>query len=180
MKIKKILKILNENQAVIIPTETVYGIFALPTQKNIKMINEIKERNKKTPITIMFESRKKAYESCELSEYEKSILDSEWPGTKTFILKASPKYKKLLKSDTIGIRVPEHSKIPKLNELLLSVGPLLSTSVNKTGEQPINNYRIISKKYPKIKVIKGQIKSPEPSTIISLLNGNVEIVREGK
>ena len=62
------------------------------------------------------------------------LVNKYWPGAVTFIFKKKESFKYPL--DTIAFRVP-NSKIAL--EILKEFGPLATTSVNLSGEEPIND-----------------------------------------
>ncbi|MBO7516421.1 MAG: Sua5/YciO/YrdC/YwlC family protein, partial [Spirochaetia bacterium] len=107
-------------------------------------------------------------------ELPDSKLLSYWPGPLTLILKG-------INSPTEGIRVPDNRFI---QELLEKVGePVISTSVNYSGEQPMTSIEEIIKEFEdKVDLIvdAGVLPKSLPSTIIDLSDGTLNLVRQGQ
>lgn len=110
------------------------------------------------------------------------LLDKHWPGALTVIFKKKDnKYKYLTSGkDTIGIRIPN-------NKLLLDIlnnidFPLAQTSCNMSHEKELKN---VTEIYDKFKdnidliIDSGNDIVGKASTIISVDNGNIKILREG-
>jgi tRNA threonylcarbamoyl adenosine modification protein (Sua5/YciO/YrdC/YwlC family) len=104
------------------------------------------------------------------------------PGPYTFILEASRLVPKIIlpKRLTTGIRVPD-------NKICLSlVGelgqPIISTSVATEDGDVFSNPSEIKDKFGHCVdlIIDGGILVSEPSSIVSLVDDMIEIIREGK
>ena len=108
------------------------------------------------------------------------------PAKMTFLMKANNKIdKKLLKgSKLIGIRIPDHQPVKKLINFLEF--PIVSTSVNVSGQSPLNSadkIEIFIKNSgfssETILISEGELFNSKGSTIIDLSNEIPCIVREG-
>ena len=139
-KINKVVESLRKGGVIIYPTDTVYGIgCSIEHPEAIERICQIKKINpQKAQLSFL------CNDLSHLSEYTKAIstplyrfLKTYVPGPFTFILEASKKVPKLLrtKKDTVGIRVPDN----ELSRYLLkSLGcPILSTSLPLEDDQEI-------------------------------------------
>ena len=107
--------------------------------------------------------------------YEKLL-----PGKFTFLFKAAPSLdKKLLKGgDKIGIRIPAVPNILKLIEILGV--PLLSTSVNRSGELPLNDPSEIAKLFSLPLLIDGGVlPASRGSTILDITESPIKCLRRG-
>jgi tRNA threonylcarbamoyl adenosine modification protein (Sua5/YciO/YrdC/YwlC family) len=85
----------------------------------------------------------------------------------------------LTKQKTVGIRVPDH---PASLDLVRELGhPILSTSANPSGVAPLGDPDEIEKLLgPMVDVILDAGPLPHvPSTVVSLVGDNVEVLREG-
>jgi len=103
------------------------------------------------------------------------------PGPYTFVLEATRIVPDLLttKQKTVGIRIPD-------NNIALSIvrelgHPLVTTSANLAGEEPYHDPTLIEEAMGKMVdlVVDGGILLGDPSTIISLINDQVEVLRKG-
>ncbi len=104
------------------------------------------------------------------------------PGPYTFVLEASRQVPKILqtKRRTVGIRVPDHPIALGLVGLLEH--PIITTTAALPDEAVESDpYEIEAKfKGHLVLVIDGGIVSPEPSSIISLIDDVPEVIRAGK
>ena len=113
----------------------------------------------------------------------KRVLQQFWPGNLTVILEDKGNhFPHLSMNGTIAVRVPQDRL---LCDYIKRMGkPLISTSINVASNQPEYKISSIKKEYNKWFdygiVPKGVSKaSNEPSTIISLHNNQLKIIRAG-
>lgn len=167
-------------KVLIFPTDTVYGIGAsIYDKESIKKIYEIKGRDFNKPLAVLCSSIEQVNEFAVLTKQAKVIAEGFWPGGLTLILKTNKKYYDLTKEETIGVRMPNHKLALSL---LDKYGPLKTTSVNTSGEEPLNDYEIIYEKYHD--VVSDIYQNNESltklsSTVIDLTSDNYQILREG-
>ena len=183
--VKQVAECLKAGGVIIYPTDTVYGIGCdIEHPEAIERICKIKNVNpQKAQLSFL------CSDLSHLSEYTKAIdtplyrfLKQYLPGPYTFILEASKKVPKLLrtKRDTVGIRVPDN-KICKA--LLTELGnPVLSTSLplNEFGDIYTDAEEIYSQ-FEKVVdiVIDGGTGNALPSTIVDCTTSSPEIIRQG-
>lgn len=127
-------EILANGGAVVLPTETVYGLFARALdEKAVDYVYELKNRPRDKAMNLNVASYEDilAY-SKEQPDYLKKIYDAFLPGPLTIILKANSQVPKWINSGltTVGFRLPNH---PVTRELIQAEGPLIGPSANKSG-----------------------------------------------
>lgn len=127
-------EILANGGAVVLPTETVYGLFARALdEKAVDYVYELKNRPRDKAMNLNVASYEDilAY-SKEQPDYLKKIYDAFLPGPLTIILKANGQVPKWINSGltTVGFRLPNH---PVTRELIQAEGPLIGPSANKSG-----------------------------------------------
>lgn len=163
----------------IFPTDTVYGIGAkLYDKSSINEIYRIKGRDFNKPISVLCSNIEQISDFALLTNEAIKLAKAFWPGALTLILKTTNKYYNDTKEESIGVRIPNHKLALKLIEEL---GPLKTTSVNKSGSEPLNDYDEIMNEYNKeyIKIYKNEeLISKVSSTVIDLTN-NLKVIREG-
>ncbi|MBU1129591.1 MAG: threonylcarbamoyl-AMP synthase [Nanoarchaeota archaeon] len=162
----KIIKLL-KNKIFIYPTDTIYGIGCDATNsKLIKKIRQIKQRDSK-PFSVIAPNFKWIYQNCIVDE---KLVKKYLPGKYTLILKKkNPNFlKEVSDNNFIGIRVPKSAFTKKIQKLNI---PIVTTSVNLSGEKPITKISEIPKKILKKVnfIFEEGILNGNPSTII--LNG---------
>lgn len=185
-EIAKIVDILRQGGVIIYPTDTVYGLGCdIFNHKAVERIAQIKGvRLDKSNFSFC------CYDLSHISDFAKPINNSTYklmkqclPGPFTFILDANSNVPKLFKSKkkTVGIRVPDNNICRTLVKELGN--PIVTTSIK--DDDKIKEYTTdpeeIYEKYGKLvdAVIDGGPSINVPSTIVSCLNGEVEIVRQG-
>lgn len=135
MKTNKDLKeILANGGAVVLPTETVYGLFAKAMdERAVNHVYELKNRPRDKAMNLNVASYEDILSySKEQPDYLKKIYDAFLPGPLTIILKANDQVPKWINSGlaTVGFRLPAH---PVTRELIQAEGPLIGPSANKSG-----------------------------------------------
>lgn len=128
-------KSLSEGKAVILPTETVYGLFA--TALNEQAVNRVyslkkRPRDKAMNLNVSRFEDILAF-STDQPSYLKTLYDAFLPGPLTIILKANDKVPEWINSGlgTVGFRVPNH---PVTLELIRKFKVLIGPSANISGQ----------------------------------------------
>ncbi len=181
--VRKAVDVLRDGGVIIYPTDTVYGLgCALFNKKGIEKIYEIKKRSKKQPLSFVCADLKDISRYAVVSDYAYKTMKRLLPGPYTFVLEASRLVPKIIlpKRQTTGIRVPA-------NEICLSLvrelgQPIISTSVKTQDGNLLNNPEEIREKFSHCVdlIIDGGVIVSEPSSVISLVDDRVEIIRAGK
>jgi tRNA threonylcarbamoyl adenosine modification protein (Sua5/YciO/YrdC/YwlC family) len=181
--IKKAVDVLRDGGIIIYPTDTVYGLGCdLSNKKGIEKIYEIKKRDKKEPLSFVCSDLKHISQYAKVTDYAYKTMRRLLPGPYTFILEASRLVPKMIlpKRQTSGIRVPDNNIC--LNLIRELEQPIISTSVKTPDGEHLGNPYLIDECFGKIVdiIIDGGIINPEPSSVISLVDDEIEILRIGK
>jgi tRNA threonylcarbamoyl adenosine modification protein (Sua5/YciO/YrdC/YwlC family) len=181
--IKKAVEVLRKGGVIIYPTDTVYGLGCdLSNKKGIEKIYEIKRRNKKQPLSFLCSDLKHISQYAKVTDYAYKTMKRLLPGPYTFILEASRLVPKIIlpKRPTTGIRVPDNNICLALIRELEQ--PIISTSVKDSNGEDLGNPYEIEQYFGKIvdMVIDGGTINPEPSSVISLVDDDIEVIRIGK
>lgn len=182
--IKQVAGILKNGGVIIYPTDTIYGLGCdITQQKAVERICRIKGVDpQKANLSFV------CYDLSDLSHYAKQLDTSVYrtlkqylPGPYTFILEASRQVPKILKTkkDTVGIRVPDNNIARSIVKELGN--PILSASLPGEYVEEYTDPDLINDKFGKQVdlVIDGGIGGMIPSTIISFVTGEAEVIREG-
>lgn len=165
---------------IIFPTDTVYGIGTkIFDIDGIEKIYQIKKRPKDKPLACLCANLEQIESIAILNDDAKLLINKFLPGPLTLILKCKKEVEDKIGYKTIGVRIPNLSLAI---DILKENGPMLTTSVNDSGERPINEYELIVNKYDNIvdKIYYSAEKSSDiASTVVSLLDG-IKILREGE
>ncbi len=182
--IKQVVEVLKNGGVIVYPTDTIYGLGCDITQhKAVERICRIKGVDpQKANLSFV------CYDLSDLSHYAKQLTTSVYrtlkqylPGPYTFILEASREVPRILKTkkDTVGIRVPDNT-IARC--IVKELGrPILSATLPGEYVEEYTDPDLIQDKFGKLVdlVIDGGIGGMIPSTIISFVSGEAEVIREG-
>jgi len=175
--ISKVVQVLDQGGLIVYPTDTFYGIGCdLFNKKSIKKIYQLKRRPLTKPFSFVCANLKDISLYAQVSNNAYRIMKRSLPGPYTFVLEGTRLVPKLMltKRRTVGIRVPDN-KI--CLAIVKSLGrPIISTSINLDEPSAIHDtYSSLVEI-----VIDGGVISHEPSTVVSLIDDNPEVIREGK
>jgi L-threonylcarbamoyladenylate synthase len=171
-KIEKAVEILKSGGVIAFPTETVFGIGAMISNKKaVKRIYELKKRPLSKPLQVLVADLKQAQS---LGHFNKKALDlakSSWPGPLTLVVKkkrTAPSWV-VGGGKTVGLRIPTHKTTLTL---LKFCGPLAATSANLSEEKPALSAKEVKKRLPGIDyIIPGKVKTGKASKVIDATRG---------
>ncbi len=180
--ISKIAECLKEGGIIAYPTDTTYGIgCSILRKKSIERIYQIKIRERSKPFSFICSSLSEVSNYARVSNTAFKILKRHLPGPYTFVLEATREVPDLLltRQKTVGIRIPDNRICIDLVSALGN--PLITTSANLSGEDPVGDPWIISETFGKQLdfVIDGGILSTDVSSVVSLINDEPVVLRPG-
>lgn len=180
--IQKVVEILKQGGVIAYPTDTTYGIGCdIFNKKGVKQIYQIKQRDPRKPFSFICADLSDAANYCQVSNFAFKTMKRNLPGPYTFVLEATRLVPDLLttRQKTVGIRIPD-------NEIALAIvrelgHPLVTTSANIAGEEALHDPADIDNHLGRMldAVIDGGVLLGEPSTVISLVDDRVEVLRKG-
>ncbi len=182
-RIGKVAEVLRSEGVIVYPTDTVYGLGCdIHSKKALEKVRRIKKIDNKRHLTFVFADLKQISNYAQVTDYAYRVLKRFLPGPYTFVLQATRLVPRIVltKRSEVGIRIPDNTICQSLLEELGN--PILSSSVRMPDDQLHDDPREIDKLYrgQVDLVIDGGIFLPEPSSIISLLNDEPEVIRQGK
>lgn len=125
---------LRSGQVVALPTDTVYGLAALPDVEGATAgLFALKGRTADVPLAVLCADADAALGLAApevVAEEVRRIADRLWPGPLTLVLprRDGLAYALGQPADTVGVRCPDH---PLLLALAAAVGPIATTSANR-------------------------------------------------
>ena len=173
-------KFLLEGKLIIHSTDTLYGFAADATNdKTILQLNNIKQRIK--PLSIIVNSIDMLRKYSRINNQIENKIKKIFPGPFTVILQKNKNNLSSLVSldlETIGIRIPNNKFILDcINKLQI---PLITTSVNIHGQEPLNDLELIKKEYSNFNIFTDEIhRESIGSTIIDYSSCPYRIIRQG-
>ena len=180
--IKQVCERLQQGGVIAYPTDTTYGLGCdIFSRQGVRTIYQIKQRDARKPFSFICADLSDVARYAHVSNFAFKILKRHLPGPYTFVLEATRIVPDSLvtRQKTVGIRIPDD---PIALAIVHELGhPLVTTSANIAGEEPLHDPLEIDRQLGKQLdlVVDGGIRLGHPSTIISLLDDRLEVLREG-
>lgn len=172
---------MKKGDVIIFPTDTVYGLGCrLYDEKALKKIFEIKHRDPERHIPVLVENIVSINPIATYDYKTLQVMTAFWPGPLTIILNTKKEFEEITGEKTIAIRIPDHYLAI---ELINQFGPLRTTSVNISGEEPLNTLEDVKAAFgDQVSHVYGEFTADYigvPSTIIDVTGDEIKVVREG-
>ncbi len=174
--------VLEHGGVVAFPTDTVYGLAALPFKaETVDRLYVVKGRNNQKAIAILIGAiADLSRVTRHMTPLAEKLAESFWPGPMTLIVPSSPALPaNLSPTPTVGVRMPDH---PVALALLRQSGPLAVTSANLSGgENARTTQEVLAQLDGKIHLILdgGATPGGVPSTVVDCTVSEPKIVRAG-
>lgn len=175
--IQKLNQHLKAGGIIAFPTDTVWGLGALPTRAGADAIFELKQRPKEKHLIIMsdsFEHIKQYMKDYPQKAFE--LAEKYWPGALTIGVPVAD-------TDSMsfgGVRVPNYKPFQELCSVI-DGHCLATTSANISGQPPLQSAEDIQKQFPNIIVVDNAFErmGGAPSTVAILDGDKINVVRAG-
>jgi tRNA threonylcarbamoyl adenosine modification protein (Sua5/YciO/YrdC/YwlC family) len=153
--------------AVVIPTDTVYGLAVLPGGEDL--LATLKDRPPEMPIAVLVAD----VAAVPLPPVAAALAETFWPGPVTLVVLDPGK-----DGATVGLRCPDHEFA---RALARSVGPLPTTSANRHGRatSPTAVEAAAGLTGAPGLVVDGGRCGGVPSTVVDCTGERVSVLREG-
>ncbi len=182
MKMDKIRTIIEGGGAVILPTETVYGLFAQAlNEEAVNTVYRLKQRPRDKAMNLNVASLEQIKKfSQNPPHFLEKVYNRFMPGPLTIILKANKNVPFWVNSGlaTVGFRVPNHEKTLRL---ISETGPLIGPSANISGEESGRKFTLLISQFPeKLEGFEDdKALTGIDSTILDLSGQKARILRQG-
>ncbi len=178
--IERAAAVLMRGEAVILPTDTVPGLFVKESEEGRGKLASIKGRPSSKPFAVMFGSKKQiAQRITKPNKLQQTAIERLLPGKVTLIVGKR-------KTGGMGVRLPMDTSLRKL---IRRTGPLLATSANISGEELREPATLPARLLKKVALVEEDVEpsngfssfsSPAlASTVIDLLGKVPVILRKG-
>ena len=185
--LKEVADQINKGAIVVFPTDTIYALGCLMTNKAgiDRIIKILKKKEKHAKMSIICPN------ISVISQYTTQIDNDVFktmkrylPGPYTFILKSNNYVQKFFKNskEEIGVRIPDNAILEGLQEFL--DGPLISTSLNiedgsiKVFNDPDEIEEAFSHQIDIL--MDGGLGDLSESTVLDCTDSEITVLREGK
>ena len=168
---------LQRGEVIVIPTDTVYGVAALPAFT--ARLFEVKARPPDVALPVLVADEAQARTIAVVSSLAAELMAAHWPGGLTIVLPRAAGFDADLggtDATTVGVRVPDHD-VPR--ELARRVGPLVTTSANVHGRPTPTTAAEVKAELGIDVVIDGGPCTGAPSTVVRVDGESVVILRQG-
>ena len=154
---------LRAGRAVIIPTDTVYGLAALP--ENVDLLFELKQRPADKAVAILVARPADAERFFDPRPATRRLMEACWPGALTIV------------QDGTGVRCPDHALV---QALAAAVGPIATTSANLSGQPTPHTAAEAAAAFPAVQLAidGGRLQAPA-STVVEVTETGLTVIREG-
>jgi L-threonylcarbamoyladenylate synthase len=181
MTVAQAVDALRAGRPVVIPTDTVYGIAALPARREaIAAVFSAKGRRADKPLPVLAAHIEDLESIVRLDERARALAARYWPGPLTLVLPRADGFDADLGGErraSVAVRVP---LCDEALAVLGDAGPLAVTSANRSGEPPATSVEEARRALGAwIGVyVDGGRRAGAPSTIVSLA-GEPAVLRAG-
>ena len=166
------------------PTDSSYAFGChLGDKRAMDRIRRIRQTDKKHNFTLICSDLSEISLYARVENWSYRLIKSLTPGPYTFILPATREVPKRLqnpKRRTIGLRVPDHAIVRAMLEALGE--PIMSSTLQLPGDDiPITDVHEIENRIGNQidLIVEGGPTGIEPTTVIDLSEGSVEVLRHG-
>ena len=183
-KIQKAAEVLDRGGVIAYPTDSVYGIGCdLHNRKAVDRIYRIKGLDRGHRLSFICKDLSNIAHYAHVTDFAYRWLRRLLPGAYTVVLPASRNVPKILlqKRRQVGIRVPDSAICMALCRALGR--PIVSTSAQdpRTGEELVDPDLVKQSLGKQLDVlVDGGMLTLETTSVISLMDDEIEILREGK
>jgi L-threonylcarbamoyladenylate synthase len=174
--------VLRHGGLVAFPTDTVYGLAALPFEhETVDRLYIVKGRSHQKAIAILIGDTGDLKEiSDKPGDLARRLAQAFWPGPVTLIVPRHPDLPARVSNlPTVAIRMPDH---PVALSLLKMTGPLAVTSANLSGERSAASAKEVTEQLSgRVHLVLDGGRAPGgiPSTVVDCTGEEPEILRPG-
>lgn len=180
------VEFLKKGKILVFPTETSYGLGCDATNQNaVNKIFKIKDRTEDKPLLVAVSSVAMAKKYLVWNNTVDNLAKQFWPGSLTVIGQGQGLAKGVVAADgTIAVRVTAFSTLREMAEKLGR--PVVATSANLSGAGDVYSAADALKMFaeqenqPDIILDGGELPRRPPTTIVSVVNNEIKIIRQGE
>ncbi len=174
-------------QLIAFPTDTVPGLATRP--ESAAVIYAAKQRAFSKPLILMAATPEALWPFTqgdpEAVKNWQAVACKHWPGALTLVLPASERLPTAVNPTnprTIGLRVPNW---PIAQQILAQTGPLATTSLNRSGQEPLENLAAVALEFPSVVTPSAKawmlpaMQDRQPSTVVEWTPEGWSVLRQG-
>jgi L-threonylcarbamoyladenylate synthase len=182
--ISKAIELLNKEDVVAIPTETVYGLAGnIYSEKAIRKIFEVKQRPLFNPLIVHIPSIDQLEKVArEFPIKAQKLAEAFWPGSLTLILPKKLNLPEIVTGgkDTVGVRIPNHPvTLTLLKQLSFPLAAPSANPYNRISPTSSDHVKTYFGNILPMVLEGGECKNGIESTIIGFENNEAILYRLG-
>ncbi|MGO8969989.1 MAG: L-threonylcarbamoyladenylate synthase [Myxococcaceae bacterium] len=180
--IERAARALADGELIAYPTDSCYALGCdAHSKRAVERLYALKGRDHRKPFALLVPDLSDVARYAIVSNFAYRVLRQHTPGAFTFVLPATRLVPELLlnKQKQVGIRVPAAPVATALAAAL--EGPLVTTTASAETGEPLADPRDIKERYGHALalVLDAGLQEGHPSTVVSLLDDQVDILRQG-
>lgn len=173
---------LGQGELIAYPTDSCYALGCdAHARRAVERLYAVKGRDHRKPFALLVPDLSDVARYAIVSNFAYRVLRQHTPGAFTFVLPATRLVPELLlnKQKQVGIRVPAAPVATALARAL--AGPVVTTTASGEDDEPLADPRDIKERYGHALavVLDAGLRAGHPSTVVSLLGDQIEILRQG-
>jgi L-threonylcarbamoyladenylate synthase len=183
VEVERAATALRDGRLVVLPTDTVYGLAALPDDPHAtEALFAAKGRPSDLALPVLAAGVDDARSIGVIDERAERLVATYWPGPLTLVVERAAGARAWALGDqveTVGLRVPSE---PVALALLRRMGPLAVTSANRSGEPEARTCDEAREIFGERVAVYLRGREPlerRPSTVLDLSRGGARILRRG-
>jgi L-threonylcarbamoyladenylate synthase len=181
---------IRKGKTIVYPTETCYGLGCNATDQNsVDQIFSIKKRQRDKTVLVLMSDITMAQKYVVWNKKLQDLASKYWPGALTLVAKVKPetdlaKNGVIADDNTIAFRISPHPFVQKVMKKVSK--PIVSTSANISSKKSpysikeVKNMFKNTKNQPNILIDGGELPHESPSTILKIVDGKQEVIRQGE
>lgn len=181
--VDRAVEVLEAGGLVAYPTDTYYGIGCdLFARKAIDRLYLVKGRDRRKPMAFLCPDLSDVSKYAHVSTFAYRTMKQLTPGPFTFVLEATRLVPQMMttRQKQVGIRVPQ---APLMQAIVKRLGrPVVTTSATTPDGSALVDAKDIKEAIGNRidLILDGGVQRNEPSTVISLVDDDLQILRQGK
>ncbi len=177
--LETVVAALRDGQVVLLPTDTVYGLAVMATDSDaLAALSSLKERPVDTSVAVLVADTAQAARYVDLGTSGQALARHFWPGPLTIVANRIDDHVVAAGTEsTLGVRCPDDDFI---RSVAAAVGPLAASSANLHGQPTPSSCADAAEIFDTVEIaIDGGVRQGSASTVVSIIDGTVELLREG-
>lgn len=178
-EVDRSVQALAAGEAIIVPTDTVYGLAADPrSEAAMAQLFALKQRPEGVPVAVLVATIEQARELIQWSDEIEDLTRRHWPGALTIVGTVRDHSLCAGTGDTLGVRLPDHGFMQACSSRF---GPIAATSANRHGQPTITNPADLTESFGSdvSVVIDGGVLDGAASTVVDVTDSRPKILRQG-